>query len=190
MGGSSFSSRDNNAITAAKLPPADDPPTIRPFWGLAFSDFALEIAHFTASQQSLTPTGNGCSGANLKTLIEVTVQSLESLPVIDIHTNGSELFSEHSAVHVLVCQVSCTPTTFVKHQYQWIFIIRYRFLWLIDFNRNASSIPSCKVVGSFDDIVRYGPWNRIEVAKLLEMVCSARSYLCKIRFLSREGDSF
>lgn len=69
MGGSSFSSRDNKAITAAKLPPADDPPTIRPFRGLAFSVSALETAHFTASQQSLTLTGNGYSGASLKTLL-------------------------------------------------------------------------------------------------------------------------
>jgi hypothetical protein len=65
MGGSSFSSRDFRARTAAKLPPADAPPTTRPREGVALSSVLLVIAHLSASQQSLTPSGNLCSGARL-----------------------------------------------------------------------------------------------------------------------------
>lgn len=64
-GGFKPSSLARCASTAAMLPPAEAPPTMKPRAGFAFSDAALAAAHFSASQESLMPVGKGCSGARL-----------------------------------------------------------------------------------------------------------------------------
>jgi hypothetical protein len=65
MGGLSLSSRERSARAAAMLPPAEEPPTMRPREGVALSEALCVMAHLSASQQSLTPVGNLCSGARL-----------------------------------------------------------------------------------------------------------------------------
>ena len=64
-GGFKPSSLARCASTAAMLPPAEAPPTMKPRAGFAFSDAALAAAHFSAFQESLMPVGKGCSGARL-----------------------------------------------------------------------------------------------------------------------------
>ena len=49
MGGESLLSRDSRARTAARLPPAEAPPTIIPCLGSALRVEALEVAHRRAS---------------------------------------------------------------------------------------------------------------------------------------------
>ena len=53
--GESFSSRARSDSTAERFPPALVPPTTKPAERSAPQDFALEAAHFNASQQSSTP---------------------------------------------------------------------------------------------------------------------------------------
>lgn len=68
IGGESCVSRERSARTAAMLPPAEAPPTMRPWVGEAFREGAFERAQVRASQQSWTPVGKGCSGASLGVL--------------------------------------------------------------------------------------------------------------------------
>lgn len=83
-GGFNLLSLARCARTAAMFPPALPPPTMNPAWGVAPSEKALSAAldgqkvslngfqtvltHFRASQQSLMPVGNLCSGPSLSSV--------------------------------------------------------------------------------------------------------------------------
>ena len=63
IGGLSFSSAASTETTAEVVPPAEMPPTMKPFVGSAPSSDACAASHLTASQQSVCAVGNLCSGA-------------------------------------------------------------------------------------------------------------------------------
>jgi hypothetical protein len=115
MGGCRPSSRERRARTAAMLPPADDPPTIRPLVGVALRSDEREIAHLRASQQSCTPVGKGCSGASLIVLSMYTHAWLKEkrggllgwkgndVPVLHINSHNPQFSNKHPTIHVFVC---------------------------------------------------------------------------------------
>ena len=87
------SSRARYERTAAKFPPADVPPTRKPFVKFAENFSGFEATYFRAAKQSSTAVGKGCSGARLMLKYEYSfVSNLdEDVPIFTVDNSDANV---------------------------------------------------------------------------------------------------
>lgn len=192
---------------AVKFAPAEAPPIMNPLVGSAPTDEALDAAHLSASQQSSTPCGKGCSGASLKKTqktnesasssslhlfcfcdgkdgkekrvsLSQPPQQLVFVPVVHVEARSPQVSTEHPAILVFVRKVPHAPAALVKHDDQRAPIGR-RLGRSVGLDLNGLAVPH----GDMDQVLFHfpqGTWHRVQMPPYFEEVSTVSAYAKKV----------